>query len=307
MLTSLARLISLLAVGALIIGGCGRGGVVDNQTNAPNAQEKKLTIVTSFYPVYISTINVAKGIPGVEVINLTKSQTGCLHDYQLTPEDMRTLEKANVFVINGAGMEAFLHKAVRQYPQLKIIDASEGIALLTDKHGEENPHVWVSIANATHQVKNIADQLSVFDPTHAAEYQANALEYTGKLESLRSKMQNSLESVARKDIITFHEAFPYFAREFNLHIAAVIEREPGTEPSPQEMEDTCEKIKGAKVNALFAEPQYPAKAAEAIAKETGAKIYTLDPGVTGEARPDAYDAYITLMEQNLQILQEALK
>jgi len=257
--------------------------------------------------VYISTINITKGIAGVEVINLTKPQTGCLHDYQLTPEDMKTLEKANIFVVNGAGMEAYLQKAVQHYPQLKIIDASKNIALIKNDHGEENPHVWVSISNAILQVENIAAQLSLLDPVNADNYQVHAAEYVERLTGLRNKMYRALENVSQRNIITFHEAFPYFAQEFNLHITAVIEREPGTEPSPQEMNNTCAKIKETKATALFVEPQYPAKAAETIAKETGAKIYMLDPGVTGQANPDAYDAYINLMEQNLQTLQEALK
>ena len=308
MFTTLARLIALLTISSLIISGCGRSTLNDNQTNLPSSGVKnKLIIVTSFYPVYISTINITKNISGVEVFNLTKPQTGCLHDYQLTPEDMRTLEKANILVINGAGMEAFLQKAVQQYPQLKIIDASEDIALIIDGHGEKNPHVWVSISNAILQVENIAEQLSMLDSANAAKYQANATEYTEKLEGLRNKMHRCLDNVSQKNIITFHEAFPYFAQEFNLHINSVIEREPGTEPSPQEMNNTCKQIKEANVTALFVEPQYPAKAAETIAKETGVKIYTLDPGVTGQAKPNAHDAYINLMQKNLQILQEALK
>ena len=98
-----------------------------------------------------------------------------------------------------------------------------------------------------------------------------------------------------------------FAKEFNLNIVDVIEREPGTEPSPKELEETIDKVKELKVKALFAEPQYPAKAAEVIAKETGAKVYTLDPAVTGESKADAYDDYINTMKKNLDVLKEALQ
>ena len=97
-------------------------------------------IVTSFYLMYIATINITQGIDGVEVTNMTKPQTGCLHDYQLATGDLKTLEKADAFVINGAGMEAFLDKVVNQQKALKIIDASKDIPLLKDGD-EENPHV----------------------------------------------------------------------------------------------------------------------------------------------------------------------
>ena len=296
------RFFLVLAISTMFLAGCGR----DNKQNK-TAANKNFVIVTSFYPMYISTINITRDVPGVEVINMTKPQTGCLHDYQLVPDDVQKLEKASAFVVNGAGMEAFLDKAVKQQPKLKIVDASKGIVLLKDENGEENPHVWVSVSNAIIQVKNIAEQLAALDPANAEKYKSNANVYTKKLESLREDMHSNLDNVKTKDIITFHEAFPYFAKEFNLNIIDVIEREPGTEPSPKELEETIDKVKQLKVKALFAEPQYPAKAAEVIAKETGAKVFTLNPAVTGESKPNAYDDYIIIMKKNLDVLKEALQ
>ena len=280
MLSKLIQLLSIVVISSIILSGCGQNKVSEGQINSNNtAPKKNFTIVTSFYPMYISTINITKGVAGVEVINMTKPQTGCLHDYQLTPKDLQTLEKANAFVINGAGMEAFLDKAIKQQPQLKIIDASKNVELLKDENGEENPHVWVSISNAILQVKNIAEQLSSIDTLNAAKYKSNADEYVKKLEALRDTMHKSLDVAKTRDIITFHEAFPYFAKEFNLNIVSVIEREPGTEPSPKELEDTIEKVKESHIKALFTEPQYPSKAAQTISQETGAKVFTLDPAV----------------------------
>ena len=254
--------------------------------------------------MYIATLNVAKGVPGVEVLNLTKPQTGCLHDYQMTPDDMAHLSGANIFVVNGAGMEAFLDKVVAQLPALKIVKASEGIELIKGE-GEEgdNPHVWVSVSLHIKQVENIAAQLAQADTTHADQYKKNGAEYVARLDQLRKKMHEGLKDIQTRDIITFHEAFPYFAKEFNLNIAAVIEREPGSEPSAKELAETIEIVKKAKVKALFAEPQYPTKAAEAIARESGAKLYTLDPSVTG---PMTADAYVAIMEKNLAELRKAL-
>jgi len=297
------RFLSILTISIIFLSGCSQSKN-PNQQASSNSSTKKFTIVASFYPMYISTINVARDIPGIQVINMTKPQTGCLHDYQLSPEDLKTLEKADVFVVNGAGMEAFLDKAVSQQPNLKIIEASKGIELVKDENGEENPHVWVSVSDDIIQVKNIAEQLATIDSTNAAQYKSNADEYAKKLEALKSKMHQGLDGIKNRDIITFHEAFPYFAKEFNLNIAAVIEREPGSEPSPQELRETIETVRNSKIKALFAEPQYPAKAAETIARETEARIYTLDPVVTGDS---SLDSYINIMEQNLKTLQDALK
>ena len=127
------------------------------------------------------------------------------------------------------------------------------------------------------------------------------------IENLRTEMHAALDNVNNKDIITFHEAFPYFAEEFNLNIAGVIEVEPDSEPSAKEVENIISIINEKNIKALFTEPQYSSKIADTIAKETGASIYTLDPIVTGDANEDAYDDYIVKMQENLNTLKEALK
>ncbi len=289
----LAVLVCVLAV------GCGSQTAKD---------KKEFTIVTSFYPMYIDVLNITKGVEGVKVVNMTKPQTGCLHDYQLTTEDMKTLEKADVFVVNGAGMESFLEKAAKQNPKMKTIEASNYKDINLLKNGdEENPHVWLSVTYSIAQVKAITAGLCEADPAHKDAYRKNALDYCMKLEALKEEMHGELDNLPHKDIVTFHEAFPYLAKEFKLNIVSVIEREPGTEPTPQELEDTIKQVNGLTTKVLFTEPQYSPAAAETIARETGAKVYQLDPIVTGEANESAMDAYIDTMKKNMAVLKEALQ
>ncbi len=285
--------ISLIFAVIFFVTGCGG-----------NKDSDKLKIVTSFYPIYIDAINIAENIPNVEVVNLTQPQTGCLHDYQLTTEDMKTLETADIFIVNGLGMENFLDKVTSARSDLKIIDASKSDEIYLLKDGDEiNPHVWMSITYSMDQVKAITKQLCEADPDHADAYKQNALDYLNKLSDLRDEMHFALDNLPNKDIVTFHEAFPYFAAEFKLNIVAVIEREPGTEPTPQELAETIEKINSMPVKVIFTEPQYSPKAAETIARETGAQIFTLDPIVTGNENPDAY---LDKMMQNMLTLIKAL-
>ena len=239
---------------------------------------------------------------------MTKPQTGCLHDYQLTTEDMKTLEKADAFIVNGAGMESFLDKVIKQQKNLKIIDASKSDDINFLKDGDEvNPHVWLSVTYSIAQVETITSQLCEADPEHADAYRKNALDYVTKLTALREEMHKELDNLPHKDIVTFHEAFPYLAKEFKLNIISVIEREPGTEPTPHELEETVAKVNALPVKVLFTEPQYSPTAAQTIASETGAKMYELDPVVTGEANEEAMDAYITAMKKNMEVLKEALQ
>jgi zinc transport system substrate-binding protein len=289
-----------------LIMGCGGAENVEPGESPGEGNRKVFSIVTSFYPVYIAVINVTRDVPGVEVINMAEPQTGCLHDYALKPEDLKIIGEADVFVINGAGMEAFLDNVIKQQKNIKIIEASEGIPLLKDENGEENPHVWVSVTYMVDYVDNITRRLSDADPGNADLYGENARMYKARLEKLREEMHKTLGNLKSRDIITFHEAFPYFAKEFDLNVVAVVEREPGSEPAPREIADIIETVRQSGVKALFAEPQYSPGAAEAIARETGAKVYTLDPVVTGEASPEAYDEYIEAMRRNMSTLLEAL-
>lgn len=316
------KMIALALMLGMLLSACGQK---DNAgTDAVNNPSKEKIIVTSFYPMYIFTKNIARDIPGVKVVNMTEPQQGCLHDYQLTPADMKMLEDAQILVINGAGMESFMDKVIRQMPELQIVEASKGMKLLRADQGhsehedlldetqpaeekpeEVNPHVWVSISGAIQEVKNIGAQLSLLDPDHAEKYEENTEEYVGRLEALKEKMHNTLKNITTKSIVTFHEAFPYFAEEFDLDVIAVIEREPGSDPGAGELAETVEKIKQAGKAVLFAEPQYSQKAADTIAAETGAKVYILDPVATGPKEADA-DAYEKAMESNLTTLLEAL-
>jgi zinc transport system substrate-binding protein len=273
-------------------------------TRPDQVKANSYRIVTSFYPIYVSVLNITRDIPGVSVYNMTPPQTGCLHDYSLCTTDLRRLEKADIFVVNGAGMESFMEKVMTQYPILPILVASDNIQLLKDQTtGEDNPHVWVSVAGAISQVDNIIKGLAFHNPHNANLYKKNGEIYRKKLEMLQNKMQWTLQGVKNKEIITFHEAFPYFAHEFGLTITTVIEREPGSEPSPKELMDLIKMVKKMESKVLFVEPQYPSKTAYLIARETGAEVFVLDLLVVGDG---ALDSYLNGMEQNLEILKKAL-
>ncbi len=287
------RFITALMILFIITSGCKKEDAAKNRD--------EFLIVTSFYPVYIIALNAAEGIEGVRVVNMTPPVTGCLHDYSVTAGDMKNLENADIFLFNGAGMETFLDKIAGKYPGLKTAELSKGISLL--KNSEDvNPHVWVSVSNAAVMTENCVKALTEADPENAGNYKSNGEKYIRKLKTLESEMKSGLAQFRGRKIITFHEAFPYFAKEFNLEIAAVIEREPGSEPSAKELAETIKLVRSAKIKTLFAEPQYPLSSAKVIANETGAEVFILDPAVTGE---DDKEAYIKIMRKNLSVLASA--
>jgi len=268
-------------------------------SNAPAS----VRVVTSFYPVYVATLNVVDGVDGTEVHNLAAPHVGCLHDYQLTTADAREVSEANLLLANGAGMETFLGKIRAQSPGLKIVEVSEGIPLI-----DGNPHLWVSPALASRQIDNIASALSAADAENSDRYAANAAAYKSKLSDLARRMKTGLAPFAGTPVVSLHDALPYFARDFGLDIVGVIEREPGQEPSAKELAGTVDLVRARGVKAILAEPQYSDKAAQTIARETGARVFQIDPVAAGPSDPaEARDAYLRAMEKNLETLQDALR
>lgn len=290
--------------------------------------KKKINVVTSFYPIYIATMNLTDGVDNINLTCLANPEVGCLHDYQLTVNDMITLENADLFIINGLGMEAFLDKAVSAYPKLQVIDSSKDILIEqhfsknkheyeydnrydeykydNDEHNhdhDENSHIWVSIELYENQIENIAKELISKDTENKDIYEANLANYKAKLNALKKEMEEKLIKIENKNIVTFHEAFEYFAEEFDLNIVSVIEREPGTSPNAKEVAEIIDLLNGKNVNAIFVEPNYSKTAADTISKETNVPIYELNPLVSG---PFEKDAYINIMKNNLETLVKAL-
>lgn len=259
------------------------------------------TVVTSFYPIYGMAVNLLKDVP-VTVVNLAAPQVGCLHDYTLSTQDMRTLAGCQVFLINGAGMEGFLTQVAAQFPNLKQVVASQGIELID----EGNPHLWLDVQAAIMMTQNLAQGLGEAFPDHAAAIAANQAAYQQRLESLDAELKEGLKGLARREIVTFHEAFPYFAKAYGLNVAGVVNREPGDALSPAQLAELVTTLKNLGVPPLFIEPQYPELAARTLQQETGAKVYTLDPIVTGPLDERALTAYEEGMRQNMRTLLEAL-
>ena len=282
------------------------------------------TVVTSFYPIYLFALNLLEGIEGVEVANMAEPGTGCLHDYQLQTGDMKLLARADAFLINGAGMEGYLSGVFDAFPALPVVDASAGVTLLEDcsdhdhddhdEHDEHdghehafNAHIWLDAGHAVQMVNNLAEGLMNALPARSEAISVNRDAYIARLTALDAELEAALADVPRKDIITFHEAFPYFAEAYGLHVAAVINRDPDDALSPRQLAELCKTVIALGAPPLCTEPQYEDMAAKTIARETGALLCTLDPIVTGPATDVPLTLYEDVMRQNLAVLLNVLE
>ena len=151
-----------------VVGGVsGASGSIKNTDEA----DDMLTVVTSFYPMYIATLNIVDGVEGVRLENLSEPQTGCLHDFQLTPEDMKLLSTADIFVINGGGIESFMSDVAKAYPKLDVVEACEDVALLSEDNDEtdgahDHDHDADAESDSDHDHDHDADTESDSDHDH---------------------------------------------------------------------------------------------------------------------------------------------
>ena len=267
------------------------------------ALAEPVTIVCSFYPLRVFAENVLKDVPDVELQTLAPAGTGCLHDFQLLPGDLRALQGARCLIINGAGMEdQFLPLLQKEMSALPLVDCSTDIGLIEEEEGP-NPHIWLSALNARQMVLNMGEQLAALLPDHAEQIAANTAAYAERLSALHGELTAQLRALPSRDIVTFHEAYPYFAEEFGLNLVASVTVEPDEAPSPRMIAETVEKIRGYALCPLFSEPGVSSDALEVIARETSQPVYELSPITDGDGALDAYEAG---MKQNAETLVKAL-
>lgn len=290
---------------------------------AVQAQEKpapkELRILCSFFPIHQFTQNVIKGREGARAELMLPATLGCPHDYLLTPQDIEKIARADVLILNGYGLESFLNETVRQAnSRLKIIEAGQGIndvlvAQCTHEaheghhHHEHdvNPHLFTSPRLAARMARQIAAELGKLDPAGAALYTKNAEAYAAQLEALGKEFAETAKTLRSRKIVTMHNVFDYLARDAGLEVVAVVEENPGQEPSAAQMLDLIARIKKSGAAAVFTEPQYPAAIGQTIAREAGLPVATLDPVANGPATAPL-DYYQTVMHKNLATLKEAL-
>jgi zinc/manganese transport system substrate-binding protein len=267
-------------------------------------KNKKIRVITTIAPLYSFAKNVAGDYADVE--NLLPSGAGP-HEYSLSPENVMKVSKAHVLIENGVGLEKWLDKLVLQenfhsesagVAKQIVADSSSGINIISN-----NPHIWLSPKNAFIQVNNIMDALVRADPVNAEHYTKNADAYIKRLEHLDREITEITGSLKRKEFVSLHSAFLYFARDYGLRQAAVIQEFPETEPTPRHITDVMNVIKTNNIRVIFSEPGVPHKVVETLAKDLNLQVYSLDTLETGAFYPEWYEER---MRANLEVLKMSM-
>lgn len=289
--------------------------------------EGKLNVVTSFYPIYVATENVVGDNPDVTLQNLSEPQTGCMHDYQLTPQDMILLSNADVFIVNGGGIEGFLSQVAKSYPNLTIIKATDGLELLSEEegdaheeehdhnhegedaheeehehaHGDENAHAWMDTELYAGMVENIANGLSTVDTEHKQTYQDNAKAYSAQIQKLTDQVNELKQELFGKEVIIFHEAYAYVAKQYGMNVAYCLNLDEERQVSAGEVANVMEHIKENQVSIVLAEELYGKDMGNTVEKEGTCQVYYLDSLVRGTYEKDSY---LKTMQENINLMKQ---
>jgi zinc transport system substrate-binding protein len=291
----------------------------------PPAEADKPLVVASFYPLYEFSRQVAGD--HAEVVSLVPPGVEP-HDWEPSPQEVVRVQKAKLLVYNGAGLEPWVEKLLRDAKArgTLVVRATERVALISgDRPGHEHkseakpgaapkgathavdPHVWLDPVRAQAQVEAIRVGLAKADPPNAAAYATNAQAYRSKLAALDAAFASGLKQCARREFVTTHSAFSYLARRYGLTQIPIQGVEPESEPSPADLAALVKQVKERKVLYVFFETLVSSKLAETLAREVGAKTLVLNPveGLTKEEQA-AGKSYVSLMEENLRNLRTAL-
>lgn len=277
----------------------------------PPSSGNSLNVLATFYPLY----DFAKNVGGDKVtVSILVPETVDVHDFDPTPSSIALVASADVLIYNGAGLEPWISSVVNaaDNPNLKLVDTSAGIQLLQvspqfqSNNQTYDPHIWLDPVLVKQQVSNILNGLIEVDPADSQYFTQNAQAYQSKLDDLNSQIINATANVKTRYFVTFHEAFAYFAKEYNLTqipIAGPFQEEP----TANDIQNVINAINQYHLLYVGYESLENPAISESISSQTNATLILMNPieGLTAEDKAAGKD-YLILMQENLSNIVLAL-
>ena len=226
---------------------------------------------------------------------------GEVHTFDPTPADIARVADADLVITNGLGLDDWVEDLARdsgsQAPIVALGEDLEGVTYLEGdgQGGTANPHLWMDVGNAIRYVERIGDQLAAVDAAQASVYEAGAASYVERLTALDDSARQEIGAIPaeRRKVVSFHDAFPYFAEAYGLEIVGTVIDAPGQDPSAGEIADLIDAIRASGATALFGEAQFNPQLAQTVAEEAGITVVTdLYTDSLGEPPADTYEGMI---------------
>ncbi|MBQ3147400.1 MAG: zinc ABC transporter substrate-binding protein [Oscillospiraceae bacterium] len=267
------------------------------------SRHKPAQIAATTAPVYEFTQRLCQGT-NLTVSMLITENVSCLHDYSLSVSQVKAVEGAELLVLSGAGLEAFMDELLNGKA---TADSSESIHLLGCEHEHDHgdhahedadPHIWLSPENAMVMATNICASLCDRYSQYQDIFETNLQQLLQDLQVLQAYGKDQLADLPCRELITFHDGFAYFAQAFDLTILKAVEEESGSEASAGELKELCGLVREHQLPAVFTEVFGSTGAAEILSRETGVPIFQLDMAMSG--------SYFDAMYHNIDTVKEAL-
>lgn len=305
-----AFFLPVLSVILLSISACGATPITLPPSTTTSAVQPLKVVTTMSILADIAT-NV--GGARVSASNIIPLGAGP-EEYQPTPGDAQQIAAAAIVFYNGHGLEdwlagLFASAAKPGQPQIAVSDGLTALDVGSAPFRDGNPHFWMSAALGVHYVERIRDALIEVDPVGKEIYTHNAAAYIQQLRDLNAELKQQAASIPPPDrkIVTNHDALPYFAQEYGFTIVGDVLGNPASEPSAGDLAQLVQKIKAARVKAIFSESQFSPKLTQTIATEAGVKVianlYTDTLGEPGSG----VASYVDLLRFDMHTIVEALK
>ena len=283
--TLAAAIVSVALVACQASGASPSAGV----STAPGSAALRVVATTTVFADIVQNVGGSR----VAVSSIIPPGVGP-EDYEPKPDDARKLADAKLIVSNGVGLDDFLNDLLTSgstgnTPHLVL---GEGIPVLT-VDGEQNPHLWLDPSPVRqYYLPRIAARLAELDPAGKATYDTNAAAYGAQLDALDTELKVRIAELpeANRKLVTFHDAFPYFAQHFGFELIGVILKNVGQEPTAAELAALVDTVRAARVKTVFSEAQFSPELAETLAQEAGITrvVTTLYTDALGPAPADAY-------------------
>jgi ABC-type Zn uptake system ZnuABC Zn-binding protein ZnuA len=291
----------LLAVIAILLAACAPAAT----SQGAAGQHLRVVATTTVFADIVRAI----GGDRVTVDSIVPSGSGP-EDYEPRPDDVRRISEADLIVSNGVGLDDFLTDIVDAAGSATAerLVLGDGIPTIT-LDGEENPHFWLDPSLVErHYVPAIRDTLARLMPASKGDIEASASAYAASIRELDETSRTKLAVIptGRRKLVTFHDAFPYFAAHYDFELVGVILQNPGQEPSAADLAALVRTVREAGVTAVFSEAQFDPKLARTLTDEAGITqvVTTLYNDSLG---PPPADTYIGLMTWDVDEIVKALQ
>lgn len=300
----------------LLLGGL---GACSNKEDQSKDSSDKLSVVTSFYPMYDFTKHIVGDLGEVELLVAAGVEA---HDYEPSAKDLKKIQDADVFVYNNENMETWVPsiESTLKEGKVSVVKATENMVLLPGNEDEEHhhdekeghhhhheldPHVWLAPSLAIKEVEEISRQLVVAYPDKKEELEKNTENYLKELNELDLKYKSNFETVKQPNFVTQHAAFGYLATEYGLNQVPIAGLSPEEEPSASRLAELKKYVKANEIKYIYFESNANDAIAKTLAKEAKVELLVLNPleGLSKEEMKEGKD-YISVMEENLQALKK---